>query len=181
MATSDDIFYRISDQDEIIHVSDTWDRFAAANGGERVRAEEVLNRPLWDFVSDRTTRELYRQVLNRVRDGRALKFSVRCDAPACRRRLEVVVTTVAPGVIEFRTHTLAEESRQPQALLDAGAARSADLLRVCSWCCRIFVEGAWIEMEEAINRLQLLELPLLPTMTHGICDPCYQRMRETLA
>ncbi len=82
MADSTGIIYRVNDQDEIVFVNEEWDQFAAANAGEAVTASQVLQRRLWDFISDSTTRELYRQVLRRIRDGRSLRFTFRCDSPS---------------------------------------------------------------------------------------------------
>ena len=112
-----DIIYRVNDQDEIVFVNEAWDRFAACNAGKDVTSTQVLHRPPWDFINDSTTQGLYRQVLKRIRDGRALQFDFRCDSPACRRLLQMDVRRGEDGTVEFHTSTLSEEIRQPPALL----------------------------------------------------------------
>lgn len=81
MADHVNIIYRVNDQDDLVFVSREWDRFAADNSGDLVTSQRVLNRPLWDFITDENTRELYRQVLKRVREGSLVRFTFRCDSP----------------------------------------------------------------------------------------------------
>jgi hypothetical protein len=177
----DEIVYRVNAKDEIVFVSPGWDRFAASNDGDGVMSSLILNRPLWQFISDPTTRELYREILARIRSGRSLRFDLRCDSPACRRLLEMIVTPAADGDVDFCTHVLHAEDRESQALLDPGVARSEKALRDCSWCNRIEIDGEWLEVEDAIDRLHLFEQSYLPSMLHGICEPCFAKMTETLA
>jgi hypothetical protein len=54
------------------------------------------------------------------------------------------------------------------------------MVRVCGWCKKVDVGGSWAEVEEAVTRLRLFDRPLLPQLTHGICEGCYDRMVETL-
>ena len=176
-----DLAYRINERDEIVFVNEEWDRFAAGNGGERVLGAQVLHHSLWDFITDQTTLLLYRDVLKRIRNGRLVQFTFRCDSPACRRLLMMSVARRDDGLIEFRTRPISQEPRPPIAVLAPHAAHSDTLLRVCSWCCRIDAGGEWVEVEEAITRLQLLEQPLLPMITHGICESCYETVFREFA
>lgn len=182
MTESADIVYRINDQDQIIYVNEVWDRFARANLGEAVCSEQVLNRPLWDFISDTPTRELYREALARIRSGRALRFSFRCDGPMCRRFLEMQITAAGEGIVEFRTVTLKVEPREEApTLLAALRERSHEVLRVCGWCKKVDAGGEWVEIEEAVDRLGLFERPHLPSLTHGICEGCHRQMAQLIA
>jgi len=53
--------------------------------------------------------------------------------------------------------------------------RRNDLLVICSWCNKIRTEnGEWQEVKETIKSLGLFELDALPTISHGMCDSCYQ-------
>jgi hypothetical protein len=175
------IIYRVNNQDLIVFVNEEWDQFAAANGGAHLKADQVLNRSLWSFISDPTTKQLYRQIMKRIRDGRSVRFSLRCDSPNCRRLLEMEVDLREGGAAEFVTRTLWEEDRKIPVLLEPSAARFADWLRVCSWCEKVCVGEAWTEVEEAVTRLQLFEQSPMPSLTHGICEPCHHTMRKTIA
>ncbi|MFN2317744.1 MAG: PAS domain-containing protein [Gemmatimonadales bacterium] len=180
MPDSPDIVYRLDASDAIVAVSESWDPFARANAGEQVTAQAVVGRPLWDFVTDPTTREIYRQVLAKIRSGARVQFTLRCDGPACRRRLEMTVTPAGDGGAEFRSRTLSIEDRQAQPLAGESATEGDELLRVCGWCKRVDADGQWLEVEEAMEALQLLERPVLPRITHGMCPACHDRMLATL-
>jgi hypothetical protein len=174
------VVYRLNDRDEITFVSEGWSAFAQANDAVGLDPENVLNRPVWGFVADSTTRQLYREILAAVRTGRTIRFEFRCDSPGCTRLLEMEVSLVEPGAVEFRTRVLREQPRPPAALLAQDSPRSAELLRTCSWCKRFDVGGEWAELEEAVARLRLFDLPELPGLTHGMCEGCFARMRGTL-
>lgn len=176
-----DIVYRLDDRDHIVFLNDEWDRFAAANSGEGVTSPRVLHRSLWEFVTDINTREIYRHALARSRGGRTLHFCFRCDSPTRRRLLEMTIGRGPDETTEIRTHTLSEEDRPAQPLLEATVPRSDDLVRMCGWCKKVFVGDSWEEVEEAVSRLGLFERPVMPGVTHGICEPCYEKMMELLA
>jgi hypothetical protein len=180
MPDTGDVVYRINERGEICFVNAAYDAFARANGGERLLGAAVLRRPLWDFVCDPPTRQLYREIIARVRAGTLTRFRLRCDAPDRRRLLEMFVARAADGTVEFRVRTLAEEARPAQALLDPAAPRG-DLLRACGWCKKVRVGSVWVEVEDAVARLRLFEEPAVPALTHGICDECYFTISATIA
>ena len=175
-----EIQYTLNDADEIVEVNDDWDVFATANGAPHLAAGQVLGRSLWDFVTDDTTRLLYRDVLARVRRDRAVRFTFRCDAPDCRRQLEMEVSAAPRGGATFCVRTVAEETRPPQALLDPAHPRSGQLLRACGWCKKVDLGGRWAEVEQAVDVLGLFHHAALPQVTHGICDDCFASMTATI-
>lgn len=172
--------YRVDQHDVIVFVDSEWDRFDAANDGQGIASSSVLGRPLWDFVGDSTTRQLYRNLLQRVRDDRQLRFNFRCDSPDRRRLMEMEMAPEELGGVQFRTRTVSETERATQALWDRRENRSGDLVVACGWCKKIQVEGAWEEIEDAVTHLRLFEHGLLPAITHGICEECHQAVLATL-
>ncbi len=181
MSETPDLVYRVNENDEIVFVSEDWDQFATANGGESVVSEQVLHRPLWDFITDLSTQEIYRLLLQKARAGRVIQFTFRCDAPWRRRFLEMIIVGQKGGAVEFRTRTLLEQERPAPLLLDPQADRSDELLRSCGWCKKFFVGGEWVEVEEAIQRLRLFQRRSLPAISHGICGECYEKMNAVVA
>jgi hypothetical protein len=174
------LVYRIDASDRITYVSEGWDAFASANGGAGAHAADVVGASLWDFVSDATTREVYRQVLARIRAGRQMAYSFRCDSPACRRLLEMRIRlSDAAGGVEFTTATLHEAARELRPVSQGDGSVGADepeVVRVCGWCNRFYAGGEWRELEDAFPRLRLLEYPEQHLLTHGMCEGCYDRM-----
>ena len=62
-------------------------------------------------------------------------------------------------------------------LLDPAAPRSTELLMVCSWCKQVKLsEDRWVEVEEAMHELQLLQRAEMPALSHGLCRNCAERV-----
>lgn len=175
------IRYRIDANDVIVSVDNSWHRFAEANDGAELTGDHVLGRLLWDFVADDTTCQLYQQMLVGVRRGQPVQFTLRCDAPSCRRLLEMTIRPEQDGTVEFATRALKVEERDSVPLLARETARSGDWLHICAWCNRINLDNDdWVEVEEAAARLRLFELRLMPQLTHGICPRCRTSMMATI-
>lgn len=137
-----------------------------------------MGRSLWDFVAGEEMRRLQRLVVRRVRERRgAAELTFRCDAPALRRELDIrVAASPTAQVVLFRTSLRNQQRRPPQALLDPGAERDEKTLTMCGWCDRFRVEGEWVEAEVAAERLGLFGASRLPTLSHGICGECSERL-----
>ncbi len=182
--TTESISYRIDRDDRIVTVNAAWDAFAAANSGEAAAGDRVVGRGLFEFIGDATTRALYRQMLARIRGGRDMRFTFRCDSPQCRRLMAMHVRrTDDDGGVEFRSETLEERPRPPVWVPQADGAADTNVrvpLRVCGWCNRVDVAGEWLELEEAMPRLGVLEEAAPPDLTHGICEACFERMAAEL-
>ena len=83
------IVYRLDKDDRLVGVNAEWDLFAGENGGPS--AALALDRPIWDFIADDTTRELYAEVLKRARGlSRNVSFPLRLPLrpPPARARRE---------------------------------------------------------------------------------------------
>jgi hypothetical protein len=163
-----------------VFVNEAWIRFAEANDGGQLATELILHCSIWDFIADETTRQVYRDLLKRVRQGRRVRFTFRCDSPGCRRLMEMQVVPALSGEIEFRSRILSQQDRQPQPLMDGRQARNEDRVLVCGWCLRVRVDDRWLEVEEAVLALRLFENSVLPLLNHTICQTCYETMSHTL-
>jgi hypothetical protein len=169
------ILYRINATDEIVFANDDWSRFAVANDAPELVAEKILNRSLWDFITDATTEEVYRKLIKKARDGNVCNFKFRCDAPDFRRLLEMTITLRERKSVEIETRVIQSEKRPRQNILRKDARLRDSVLTVCSWCAKIDTgAGNWQEIEEAIENLGLFELENLPQLSHGMCASCYR-------
>ena len=177
---SKDIIYLVDNCDKICSVNKEYEEFADENVGIKVVSKSVLNSSLWNFVTDPTTRELYRSALGLVRNGRIIKFKFRCDSPNCRRLMEMQMRCIKNGRVEFRVRTISKKNRPSQALWDPLSIRSNTLLHVCSWCKKIQVGDEWVEVEDAVKRLRLFERPAMPSVSHGICGQCLKETTDIL-
>lgn len=178
------IIYTLDSNDRIVSVNEAWDSFATQNEGTAFLAEHIVGRNLFEFIGDDSTRQIYRQMLARIRSGKDLEYRYRCDSPECRRLMEMQVrATDSEGGVEFRSITLEATQRAPMRLPQADGAdvtEPAELQRTCGWCNRLDVNGVWMEIEDALPRLQVLESAAAPTLTHGICEACLAKMEAEL-
>lgn len=181
--------YRIDGTDHVVSVDDAWLAFAAENDAPELTREHVVGRPLWDFVQGSEVRRLLRLVLSRVRRNDVpLLLPFRCDSPDRRRFMRMALTPL-PGD-ELRVDSILErQDRQPPIrLLDRRAPRSAQAPVLCSLCRRVELPGQdrdrdhdWVEVEDAVVRLELFGAGPLPRLAHGVCPGCRGLVRVALA
>ncbi len=176
-----DLVYRVNALDEIYFTNSQYDEFAATNSGQSANSKAVLNRSLWDFITETSTRCIYQRILRRVRDGRAFRFHFRCDSADFRRMMEMSVVAVENLGVEFRTRIISQTPRPRQLLLDGNASVSNILVRMCGWCAAVDLNGTWIELEEAVLCMGLLERPTPGNISHGICEACHAKMEIALS
>ena len=184
MATQDftELSYIIDAQDRLVRVCSQWLEFALKNHGEGLAPDHVEGRSLWDFITDEPTRELYQAVLAHVRSGPTTDLVLRCDAPERRRLIEMIVTLLPDGNVEFRTVLLASKPRAAQRLLDKDTPRTARHVMVCSWCDKVNVDvDKWFEVEAAMEYLHLTGEAELPMIEPVVCPECYARVMEILS
>lgn len=176
------VVYEIDAADRIVRVSPDWSAVALAAGAPELDDAFVVGRSLWDFVADPTTRQLYAAMLERARtEARPLSFSFRCDTPTERRLMQMQLTGLPAGGVAFEVRVIAVQARPAVVLLDCGTPRRG-MVRMCSWCKRLPVpSGEWLEVEDAVKVLDLLDRTPLPAITHGICPQCYERVLAALA
>jgi hypothetical protein len=177
VVSSLNVAYRIDSTDCITTVSEGWVSFAMANGGKRLLPPGILGTSLWPWIVDPTTRQVYRSLLTRVRKGAdAVRFQFRCDGPDRRRLLQMQITVAASDDVDFQTTILRNQPRAEVGLMDPATLRSDALLTICGWCMRVPVSGKWLEIEEAVSALGLLEASTMPHLSHGMCPACYNTM-----
>jgi len=175
--------WTIDAADRIIHVNDAWLAFAVENAAPQLTASVVLGRPIWHYIQGQEASYLYRQIFRRVRAGKSpITCPFRCDAPICRRFMEMELVLLPTYGIQFTAHILREEWRDPVELLDASRDRTREFVKVCSWCKKIYIPGrGWGEIEAAIGPLDLFAHQSIPRITHTICDPCRAALRLELS
>jgi len=171
--TSTALSYAIDEQDRLVRVDEGYYRFAAENGwGE---AGSSLGRSLWDYVAGEDLKKVQRLLLRRVRDDvGSVELPFRCDGPRVRREMDIRIAAGRGGRAVLFSARLRQEAEweEPMPLLDSEAPRGEELLPMCGWCDRFEVEGEWVEVEEAVRRLDLFDRPEMPALSHGICPEC---------
>ncbi len=174
--------WAINGDDLLVSTSPEWDRFAIANGAPEVVASRVLGRPIWSFLSDPTTHSVYQRIFAIVRAGRRLLLPFRCDSPTRRRSMMLSIEPRPLDGIAFTSTLVASEERiESLPLLARSVPGEAPHLVSCSWCGRLLVTDAWMELERAIPLLELFHSVPPLRLTHGICADCAQDLESEMA
>lgn len=174
--------YELDAEFRIQSVDLAWSEFAVANGApELVPPVGPVGQSVFDCIQDATTADLYQRLFDGVlRTGRPVVLPFRCDSPALRRFLEMEIRPGDLSGLQVHTRVLRLEARAPVSLLDPAVRRGGAFLRMCGWCKAVEVAGNWLDVAEAVVALRLFERDPIPSMTHGICPPCYERVEAVL-
>jgi hypothetical protein len=166
--------YRVDASDSIQFLSPEWLAFARENGAPHLDEASLLGRPIWQFIAGDEVKELYAVMFGKVRSKKGpIRIPFRCDSPGLRRFMDLEMLTLPGDGVELTGRLIRKEVRDPVSLLDSSARRARHQLRLCSWCKRILEsEKAWIEVEEAVRRMDLLGARELPDIKHTICPAC---------
>jgi hypothetical protein len=117
-------------------------------------------------------------LLRRVRgEVGSVTLPFRCDGPGVRREMDIRIVAHAAGrLVLFSARLRSEQEREFQPLLSVDSPRSEELLVMCGWCDRFRVDGKWVEIEEAAQRLDLFKRAEMPTISHDICPECSEML-----
>lgn len=166
--------YEVDAGNYITFVSDDWLEFACENDSPQLNREAVVGRPLWDFIEGIDTRQLYRELMERVRaNAQSASLRFRCDAPGKCRHLRLAISALPDGALRF-TSVIEDESDRPELrLLDPRFPRSEEIIVICSVCkCLRTGEETWTALETAVDELGLMETETQPQLSHGLCPAC---------
>jgi len=168
------IQYSIDRADRIRFINEAWLQFACQNAGEHLNRAHVIGQSLWEFIEGEDVKHIYGLIFKSVRmKHQPAVFSFRCDSSVCRRYYLLTVSPLHDGELMLSTHPVREVSRKPVPLLNPDAPRGEPSLTICSWCMKARLPtDEWVELENVINRFDLLGSGTVPLLTHGICPRC---------
>ncbi|MET4702535.1 hypothetical protein ABIE65_005599 [Constrictibacter sp. MBR-5] len=163
-----------------------WDRFWAENGGAD-GGFAILGKDITMSFSPGVVRDTYRKLFTEVLEMKrqAICVDYRCDAPAARRQMRLSVTPIVTSAgrthLLYQSTLLSMEQRPPIPLFAArtGEENEPGAVRICAVCAKVewpdeHAPGAmaWIEPQEYYRRGG----SDVTVMSHGFCQPCYERM-----
>jgi hypothetical protein len=177
------IKYRIDAQDRLVYVNDAWMTEARDAAEITLSSPVILGRGLWQLIPDLAIRQVFELLFLRLRTGQIPQatYLYRCDTPTrrCLKRLTIIPDEERS--LDFHTETVAIHDRPRLSLLDHQRPRSGDPLRICSWCKRVPLPGGpWVEIEDAVAQLAILDTGPLPALSHGICPSCETTLKALL-
>lgn len=173
------IEYIIDQHDLITSVSSGWDGFALENDAEHLVATNVIGRSLWEFVSDRDVQNLYLNLVNRLRlKNRQIRFKYRCDSPDLKRFMGMTIQPLPDKSVKFISRIERVEKRRPVEILKRKITHADQLLRMCSWCKKVSLNGSWLEIETALSGSDIFSGDNQLQLTHTICEECYNQVLD---
>lgn len=173
--------YRIDAADRIIWVGGDWSDFAVENDAKELASPGVIGESLWSYVDGGGVRQLYEGLFARLRGrGGTTEFRFRCDSPDRARFMTLRVAAEADETLRFDSQLEREVLRDPIPLLDPREPRNeARWVSICSMCLGIDDgTGSWLELVDAVTRLDLFSGVGMPTLSHGICTGCVEVFAE---
>lgn len=175
--------HQIEADDTLSWVNEAWLQFARENQASHLNLETILGRPLWDFITEATTRHFYQIIVQRARAlTRVVTLHYRCDSPEKRRFMRMEIHPMGQGRIQFRNWILREELRPALELVSHQSSAGPRLITMCSWCKRIKnpMNNSWEELEDAIRQMQLFKYDKPSPITHGICPECEKTLEAEM-
>lgn len=136
---------------------------------------------MWSYIEGAEVRHLYELLLRRVRTARIrIDVPFRCDGPEVRRDMRLRLEPLEQGGVQLTVARPEEAPGRDEAVDDeiAEGVRDVlarpDLIPLCSWCDRLLLQGiGWMDVEAAVEALDLFDGGSVPRMTHGVCPDCY--------
>ena len=112
----DRVTYVVDANDLITEVGGGWTDFCLANDAPDLVPPRVVGRSLWDFIRDPDTRDLYQDLMRRVRANlRPVAYTMRCDSADRKRSLHMTVEPLPDRGVRFDSRTLKVEDRDPES------------------------------------------------------------------
>ncbi len=173
--------YHVDALDRIVEVNDAWLLFARQNAWQ-VERSDLIGQPLWRFLTDPTTINIYQLVMERARQHDApIQMPFRCDSPTLKRFMTLKIRHQGEGLLIFEGQLERLEHRDPLSLPEGDPLLASAFVTMCGWCKKIRTNPRqWQELEEAIATLNLFEAPHTFLITHGMCEGCFARINRKL-
>ena len=171
--------HRVDATDRICYIDDGF-RQAAGEAGVPQLAEDVVGTWLFSAFAGYEAKLWYMVLLDHVRRWGAASVPFRCDTPVLKRWMTMKMTSMPQGGIEFTSQLMQEEGRAKVDFLSWQGKRSLSMVVMCGWCKRIRSVIGWLEIEEAVNTLQVFKEAVPPSIEYGICDEDFSRILSVL-
>jgi len=174
------VSWAINHRELIVDIAGEWISFAQNNDAKTLLPNVVIGKSLWSFIAGVEVQDMYRQMIERVRETASpIDFSYRCDAPDRRRYMHMEIERTDDGLVWFHSRIIREIERPWFNPIYSHAVRDKGQLDICSICRRICVDGMlWLEPENASVSYQVLCGDQTPMLVERICDDCIDLHRQ---
>ncbi len=172
--------YTVDKSDRITSVNSTWNDFADKNDAKELTTDELIGTSIWDYIEGDETKHLYKHCFEKVRQlEKGIRIPSRCDSPEFRRFMNIEITPADEGDLEINCEIYHEEKRDQNIKFDRETIQDKNSLGMCSICNRVHITaGGWVEIEEALSKLNLLSEYWLPSIKPTVCEECTQQLEN---
>jgi hypothetical protein len=170
------IIYHIDSENNIYQINQAWDEFAMSNDAAYLIRDKIVGNNIFSFISSEAMREIWSHIFKRCRRGADLIFDYRCDSPDVKRFMKMELKSLPDNHIKFIS-TIINEEKIDLKVIDTSLKRNENKISMCSWCKKIRLsEHTWLEIDKAIDHLNLFFVDNMPQITHGICKTCKKEL-----
>ncbi|NMC67331.1 MAG: hypothetical protein GYA61_03800 [Spirochaetales bacterium] len=136
--------------------------------------KNLLGLNYFDFADDLTLIKILKDIFKKVREKRKIFITTyRCDNEKNMRLFELEIIPLNNGILKLIHKLIKETNRSIELDLEK---RSSELFYLCAWCNRIKVGDNFIEIDDAVNKLKMLEYNYLPKFSHCMCEECKEKL-----
>lgn len=166
---SDTLSYVLDQDNLIISIEGAWDEFVIRNDGDSVFKNEVLGKPLLNFISGKVTKQYWLDLIDKARtSGKVMSIDFRCDAPFERRFMRMTLQPENTGVVRLSTICIAKQRRARHLYFRCAKERTKNTILRCSNCNRLRVKENWLEADEFVLHQKTSCLDVI----YGVCQDC---------
>ena len=165
-----EVIYRIDTGDRITFINSGWMHFAITNGLNPEQSKSVIGNRMWAYISDLTVRHFYKILMDKVRKtGKCIAVPFRCDSPDMLRLMEMKITKLGDGALEFQNILIRQRRRKKPAFAQTTPKQKMPLM--CLGCDKVKVTN-WIEPDLAVRQMKIFEKTIAPLVSHDVCPQC---------
>lgn len=166
---NDSVIYELDADNNIVAVNRTWQSFALSNNAPELFDDQVIGRPLMQYISGNITKQFWQTLLDKARlSNVALHLDYRCDSPDLRRFMRIKLYRGESDRLHFESVLLRTESRPVSIHFKRAQQRGADTKVRCSFCNNILHKSRWVEAESLVAGQHSVTLDVI----YGICPDC---------
>ena len=132
----------------------------------------------FDFADDQMLIKILKEIFIKVRKkNKTFVTTYRCDNEQSIRLFTLEIIPLDSGKIRLIHRLKNETNREIKLNLEK---RSDKIYYLCAWCNKIKVGDSFVEIDDAVNKLKILEYNYLPKFSHIMCNDCKDKLlKET--
>ena len=170
---NDSVIYELDANNNIVAVNQMWQSFALANDAPELSHDNVIGKPLLQYISGNITKRFWETFLEKVRlSDEVIHLNYRCDSPDLRRFMQIKAYRDGCDGLHFESTLLRTEPRSSSIYFKRSQQRSADTKVRCSFCNHILYKNHWVEAESLVSAKHSVTLEVI----YGICPKCQESL-----